>query len=175
MPNEATLSSAFEAAAAATARRLQIRTPHGAVASGCDLVYLPEFQDRVHPRFLARAYTDDEIAECRDRFDSVTAFAARWAAKEAAYKAFCQLADAFQAPRQGLAVFRHYEVAHLEGSRIPGLRFHGRPAAFLSELRAASAAVHVSLTLTHDGDYAAAFAVIGVELAPPAYLNGDSR
>ena len=125
------------------------------IASGCDLVHLPEFERHHHPRFRERAYGDAELTEAGGRLDSL---AARWAAKEAAYKAFSQLAAQLQLDEEGLAVFRDYQVS----GEKPRLVLSGRPAALVEELKRGGRAVSISLSLTHDGDYAAAFVVIGV-------------
>jgi holo-[acyl-carrier protein] synthase len=126
-----------------------------ALAAGCDLVYLPDFKERALPRFLERAFTLGEVRDSLGKADSLASLAARWAAKEAAYKAFSQLAVAHSLDLLGLAVFRHYEV--VSQGRGPQLSLLGRPLAVAEELR-----VHVSLSLTHDGDYAAAFVVLGL-------------
>jgi holo-[acyl-carrier protein] synthase len=125
------------------------------ICSGCDLVHLPEFERHNHPRFQERAYADSELSEAGGRVESL---AARWAAKEAAYKAFSQLAAQLQLDAEGLAVFRDYQVS---GQR-PRLVLSGRPAALVDELKRGGRAVSIGLSLTHDGDYAAAFVVIGV-------------
>lgn len=125
------------------------------ISSGCDLVHLPEFERHDHPRFLQRAYSDGELSEAGGRLESL---AARWAAKEAAFKAFSQLAAQLALNEEGLAVFRSYEV---RGER-PRLVLSGRPKELIDELQRGGPAVSVSLSLTHDGDYAAAFVVIGV-------------
>lgn len=122
------------------------------VGAGCDLVHVPGFRDKIRDAFLARAYHEDEVAECRDRFDAAESLAARWAAKEAAYKALRQISSA-----DGLASFRDYVVVTDPESRVPRLRLFGAPAALVERLRA-----EVALSLTHDGDYAAAFVVVTV-------------
>lgn len=153
----------MEVAAAAA----QPAAGEGATAAGCDLVHVPGFKDRLHPRFLARAFADEEVKESLQRFDAGESLAARWAAKEAAFKAFRQLARAFAAPVRGLGIFRDYVVATEAASRVPLLRLSGRPAALLEQLRAKGASVSLGLSLTHDGDYAAAFVVVNVRMARP--------
>lgn len=125
-----------------------------ALASGCDLVYLPDFKQRALPRFLERAFTLGEVRATLDKADSLASLAARWAAKEAAYKAFSQLAVSHSLDPLGLAVFRDYEV--VSQGRAPRLVLHRRPLAIAEELH-----LQVALSLTHDGDYAAAFVVLG--------------
>jgi phosphopantetheine--protein transferase-like protein len=116
---------------------------------GCDLVHLREFHKRLKPRFVERAFTPGEIHDALDKGDALASLGARWAAKEAAFKAFSQAAEERGLERKGLGVFRHYEV------RGRNLILDGKPKALLALLRA-----KISLSLTHDGDYAAAFVVI---------------
>jgi holo-[acyl-carrier protein] synthase len=125
------------------------------IFSGCDLVHLPEFERHDHPRFLNRAYAEGELGDAGGRLESL---AARWAAKEAAYKAFSQLAESAKLDAEGLATFRNYQVQ----GKAPRLVLSGRPAALVEELQRGGRAVSISLSLTHEGDYAAAFVVIGV-------------
>ena len=125
------------------------------IFSGIDLAHLPEFERHDHPRFHKRVFSDGELTEAGGALESL---AARWAAKEAAYKAFSQLAAALQLDAEGLATFRDYQVQ----GRQPRLVLSGRPAQLVEELQRGGRAVSMSLSLTHDGDYAAAFVVIGV-------------
>ncbi len=128
---------------------------------GHDLVYLPDFAPHLAPRFVERAYTPAEAAYCADASDPLPYFAARWAAKEAAYKAFSELAAAFRAPAAGLTNFRCYEVVHEDGLAVPRLRLHGAAERLMAEL-SARGPVTTSLSLTHERDYAAAFVVLAV-------------
>ena len=131
------------------------------VAAGHDLVYLPDLAPRLRPRFVARAYTGGEAAEAGALPDPLPFFGTRWAAKEAAYKAFCDLVAALGRAPDGLACVRNYEVSRRAGTVIPELVLHGAPADLLAEL-ARGADVAVSLSLTDERDYAAAFVVISV-------------
>lgn len=146
------------------ARPVESRLPAlglgAALAAGHDLVYLPEFAGRLRPRFVERAFTPAEAAYAGEAWDPVPHLATRWAAKEAAYKACSQLAAGLGLPAGALACFRDYEVAVPPGGGAPTLRLHGRAAALIEELRADGAEVTVSLSLTHERDYAAAFVVI---------------
>ena len=57
---------------------------------GVDLVSIPRMRttiDRWQDRFVERVFTDDEIIYCRARRDPAPHFAARFAAKEAGFKA----------------------------------------------------------------------------------------
>ena len=127
-------------------------------AVGCDLVDIEELCPRLHPRFLARAFAPAEIAGGASRADASRWFAARWAAKEAGYKAVCQVAIAAGRGLDGLATFRDYEVRSLAGTPAPTLALHGAPAALLASL-----SLRVHLSLTDEAGYAAAFVVIADE------------
>jgi holo-[acyl-carrier protein] synthase len=97
-------------------------------------------------RFLARVYTPAERAACDGRRDRAAAYAARFAAKEAGYKALAV------APG---ARWRDFEVARSPGS-APVLVLRGEAEA-AAEVRGVS---RVHLTLTHDGGIAAATVVL---------------
>src|SRR5262249_57491385 len=99
-------------------------------------------------RFVERVFTDDEIAYCRARRDPAPHFAARFAAKEAGFKA---LGTGLQ-----LGVhWRELEV-HREPAQAPTLVLSGRA----RDLGLATRASRMRLSLTHDGDYALAQAIL---------------
>jgi phosphopantetheine--protein transferase-like protein len=129
------------------------------VAAGYDLVFVPAFRRLLRPRFVARAYTPGEAAAARDAFDPSMYFASRWAAKEAAYKALCDLAVRSGRSTDGLACFRDYEVVRRPGSRVPALQLHGEAARRLAEL-GEEGEVSVGLSLTDEHEYAGAFVTI---------------
>ena len=97
------------------------------------------------PRFIERVFTESEQALCRGRADFVSAYAARFAAKEA-------LVKALGAP-SGLR-WRDIEVTRGPGG-APGLRLLG---VAQRELEARHA--RVLLALTHDGGVAAATVIL---------------
>lgn len=97
-------------------------------------------------RFLARVFTAGERAACEPRRDRANAYAARWAAKEAAYKA---LGDAPGAR------WLDFEVVRAEGSP-PRLVLAGVAA----EAARARGVTRLHLTLTHDGGMAAATVIL---------------
>ena len=101
-----------------------------------------------HPRMTWRVFTEREAALCKGRRDPAPCFAARFAAKEAALKA---LGTGWS----GGIGWRDVEVVRLpEGP--PGLAFHGKALERFSALGAAKA----HLTLTHEGDIAAAVVIL---------------
>ena len=129
-----------------------MRAPRpGILGIGIDLVDLVEFKailKRRGSRFLARAFTAGEIRYCRARKDPAPHFAARFAAKEAAFKAL--------GTGWGKGVdWREVEVVSVWGER-PRLELRGEFAR-----RAGRAGVnrgHVSLT--HSGAYASAVVLL---------------
>lgn len=114
---------------------------------GMDLVQISRIQASVEKfgeRFIQRIYTEHEIAYAAGApLLQYERLAARFAAKEATMKAL-GLADKGVAWRD-MEVFRH-----ADGSCE--LRLHGL-AARLADMRGL---VQIALTLSHDGDYAAA-------------------
>jgi holo-[acyl-carrier protein] synthase len=118
---------------------------------GVDLALIPrvrEIVQRWDERFLRRIFTDDEIAYCRRRRDPIPHFAARFAAKEATLKAL----------GTGLSMgvsWREMEVRRERG-QAPRMVLHGRCRA----IALSKGARRVLLSLTHDGDYALAQAML---------------
>ncbi|MFN0064422.1 MAG: holo-ACP synthase [Myxococcaceae bacterium] len=96
-------------------------------------------------RFLERVYTPAERAVCDARADAASAYAARFAAKEA-------LVKALGAP-PGLR-WQDIEVARVSGAP-PTFTLSGVAAASVSRLKA-----RAWLALTHDGGVAAATVVL---------------
>lgn len=118
---------------------------------GVDLVRIPRMRaviDRWDERFLRRVFTDQEIAYCRARRDPTPHFAARFAAKEAGLKAIGT------GLRLGIR-WRELEVRRDRG-QAPTLVLSGR----CREVSLARGGRRMLLTLTHDGDYALAQAML---------------
>ncbi len=117
---------------------------------GIDIVQISRIAASVGefgPRFLHRLFTDDEVSYAT-AIPALTAkrLAARFAAKEAALKAF-DLSEA------GVD-WREIEVRQ-ESDGACRLVLHGKAAA----LSGASADA-IALSLSHDGDYATAFVAV---------------
>jgi holo-[acyl-carrier protein] synthase len=118
---------------------------------GIDLALIPRLREvvgRWGERFLRRVFTDEEIAYCQRRRDPIPHFAARFAAKEATLKALGT------GLRMGVA-WREMEVRRERG-QAPTMVLSGRCLA----IALAKGAGHVLLSLTHDGDYALAQAML---------------
>jgi holo-[acyl-carrier protein] synthase len=124
---------------------------------GIDLVRIPrrrEVVERWQDRFLQRVFTEGELAYCRSRRDPIPHLAARFAAKEAGLKAL----------GTGLSMgvsWRELEVRRERG-QPPTLSLRGRSRA-IGEARGAR---RILLTLTHEGEYAVAQAVLVDDGAP---------
>ena len=133
---------------------------------GVDLVHLPRLRaviDRWQDRFLARVFTESEIAYCRARRDPVPHFGARFAAKEAGLKALGT------GLRLGIS-WRELEVRRERG-QAPVLVLSGRS----REIGLARGGSHMLLALTHDGDYAMAQAMLVSEEASAAPSEAAPR
>ncbi len=104
--------------------------------------------ERHGDRFIERTYTPGEIAYCRERKRFVEHFAARWAAKEAASKAF----------GTGIAAgigWTDIEVVN-EVTGKPTILFHGAAADYAAKLGVKGA----HLSITHTEGYCAAMVVL---------------
>jgi holo-[acyl-carrier protein] synthase len=121
------------------------------IGIGVDLAQLPRLRRvvaRWDERFLQRVFTEQEIAYCRRRRDPIPHFAARFAAKEATLKAL----------GTGLSLgvnWRELEVRRERG-QAPTMVLSGRCRAIAE----AMGGRRVLLSLTHDGEYAMAQAML---------------
>ena len=114
--------------------------------------------------FEARVFTPGERDACRDRADRVAALAARFAAKEACFKALGRGLG------QGMA-FHLVSVSEQESGQ-PRLELSGAAA----ELAAALGVTQLHVSLTHDAGCVAAIVVLeGPDGATPAGARARSR
>jgi len=111
-------------------------------AAGNDLVFVPGFEASLTPGFKNKVYTDAELAYCDLFADSLLRYASTWAAKEAVYKAVKQL-DKSTAGWKKIEIIRE--------------KIGGRPHVVLHQPQLSN--ISVSLSITHDGDYAWAVAI----------------
>ena len=109
---------------------------------------LVESLQRFGERMEKRLFTDDELAYCRRHKDPVPHLAARFAAKEAAFKAI-------GTGLPGGVGWKQAEVVQ-PGGRVPQLRFTG---AALERFQALGCTTS-HLTLSHDGGLAIACVVL---------------
>jgi holo-[acyl-carrier protein] synthase len=125
----------------------EVQIPGQHVRVGCDVVGLDEIEYSVSTfgtRFLERIYTDDELAACAGP-RQLSRLAARFAAKEAAIKAFSR-PDAAFVPR---------EIEVVTAKPLVALRLSGSAA----ELAVAQHWRQISVSLTHADCHAAAVVV----------------
>ncbi|GCB01173.1 4'-phosphopantetheinyl transferase superfamily protein [Mycolicibacterium sp. NCC-Tsukiji] len=125
----------------------EVQVPGHHVRVGCDVVSLEEIAYSVSTfgaRFLTKIYTDDELAACAGP-GRLSRLAARFAAKEAAIKAFSR-PDAPFVPR---------EIEVVTTKPLVTLRLSGSAA----ELATAQRWRQISLSLTHAECHAAAVVV----------------
>ncbi len=116
------------------------------LAVGVDLVEISRVErvlQRHGERFLRRVYTEREVAYARGR---AAALATRWAAKEAAAKAF----------GTGIGSIRFNEIEILcDEQGKPELHLHGRAAQLANQCQWK----YLAVSLSHAGDCAIAFVV----------------
>ncbi len=115
-------------------------------AAGNDLVFVPGFETSLTPGFKNKVYTDAELAYCDLFADSLLRYASTWAAKEAVYKAVKQI-DKSTAGWKKIEIIRE--------------KIGGRPQVVLHQPQLSN--ISVSLSITHDGDYAWAVAIARVD------------
>jgi len=115
-------------------------------AVGNDLVFIPDFKPSCTDLFKQKIYTDGEIAYCNRFDDSLLRYASTWAAKEAVYKALKQIdSKPFN--------WKHLEITRDKIAGKPTVILHGDPDKY-----------KISLTISHDGDYVWAVALIQIDL-----------
>lgn len=117
------------------------------VGTGIDIAETARIEqalERHGGRFARRVYTPDEIAYCEQFKNKAERYAARFAAKEAAFKA---LGTGW---REGVR-WRDVEIAHLPSGK-PELRLAGRAAELARDLHVARMAV----SLSHSNHYVVA-------------------
>ncbi len=115
------------------------------VGTGIDIIRISRVRQtlaRYGDRFLARVFTENERAYCLRKADPLPSLAARFAAKEAAFKALGGTRRPY---------WRDMEVVNQPGGR-PELRLHG----VMAERHPAT---HLHCSLTHDGDTAMAHVI----------------
>jgi holo-[acyl-carrier protein] synthase len=133
------------------------------VRVGADLVAVADVERSLRvfgDRYLARVFTPREIEDARRATDAAPHFAARFAAKEAAFKVLGE-------PEAGIG-WRAISVERT-ASGAPRLRLTGRAADVAKSLRLGS----FSVSLAHEGSYA--FAVVVAERTTSQSHHNRSR
>jgi holo-[acyl-carrier protein] synthase len=112
-------------------------------AVGNDLVFIPDFKKSFNELFKSKVYTTNEIAYCNQFDDSLLRYASTWAAKEAVYKALKQIYNSTLG-------WKKIEIIRKKNAGHPQVIIHKD-----------TTAPQISLTISHDGDYVWAIALIG--------------
>jgi holo-[acyl-carrier protein] synthase len=118
----------------------------GNYAIGNDLVFVPGFNDSLNDLFIKKVYTTGEQDYCNKFSDSLLRYASTWAAKEAVYKALKQLDDLTLG-------WKMIEISRKRAAGQPLVILHDYPRNY-----------QISLTISHDGDYAWAVALIDTHI-----------
>lgn len=121
---------------------------------GVDLVHIRRMENVIQrwgERFINRVFTQDEKERCYKKAFPTSAFALRFAAKEAFSKAIGL------GMRKGLR-WQDIEVFHFPGGR-PGLRVHGRSYDICQKERITG----LHLSLSDEGEYGIAMVVLEKE------------
>lgn len=109
---------------------------------GNDIVFLPDFEASCTELFKGKVYTVNEIEYCESFEQQMLRYASTWAAKEAVYKAVKQL---YKQPLP----FKNIEIIRSKIAGIPKIN-----------LPANLSGLDISLSITHDGEYAFAIAIV---------------
>ncbi|HVV56064.1 MAG TPA: holo-ACP synthase [Mucilaginibacter sp.] len=117
--------------------------PGKGFAAGNDLVFVPGFEASFTELFRNKVYTPGEIAYCERFAEPLLRYAATWAAKEAVYKALKQL-DSSPAGWKKIEILRE--------------KIGGQPHVIIHKN---ITPLNISLSISHDGDYVWAIALIG--------------
>ena len=126
-------------------KSIELATAGRKIAIGNDLVFIPNFQLSFTEPFKNKAYTSAEMAYCDQFVESVLHYASTWAAKEAVYKALKQLHDATPG-------WKKIEIIRKKNAGEPQVLLHNN-----------SSGYKISLTISHDGDYVWAIALVDTE------------
>ena len=106
-------------------------------------------------RFKNRIFTKNEIAKCEKRYNKISCYAKRFAAKEATSKA---LGTGF---RNGI-FWKDLEVINHESGK-PSIKFHGNSLKHLKSLVSFNETPCINLTITDEYPYAQALVTISSE------------
>lgn len=109
---------------------------------GNDLIFLPNFEQSFTAEFKLKVYTPLEVSYCELFSDNLLRYASTWAAKEAVYKAIKQHSKA-------ALNWRNIEIVREKIAGKPEVKINGNSDTF-----------NFSLSISHDGDYVWAIAIL---------------
>jgi len=128
----------------------------------CDIRRIESTIGKFGERFIERIFTKKERAYCDSKSARASAYAKRFAAKEAAAKAL-------SGPKTGHLRWRDVEVTNDISGR-PVITVHKQAAERLESLTPSGMSAHIHLSLTDDYPYAQAFVIC--EVRP---INANSK
>ncbi len=110
-------------------------------AVGNDIIFIPDFAKSLTPLFKEKVFTVAEMEYCYQFDNTLLRFASTWAAKEAVYKAIKQL-------NNSALPWKKIEISRDKIAGKPNVTLHND-----------QEALSISLSISHDGDYAWAVAI----------------
>ena len=119
-------------------------------ATGIDIIEIERIQQAVGrsgQRFIERIFTDAEIEYCSNKKHSIQYYAARFAVKEAVYKAL-------KPPKNTPLRWKEIEVTHVDGVQ-PEVKLSGQTKSISEK----AGITKISISLSHSIKFAAAVAV----------------
>jgi holo-[acyl-carrier protein] synthase len=122
---------------------------------GIDIIEIDRIKKSVEEygdRFLKRVFTEAEINYCKSKFNKYQHYAARFAAKEAVYKA---LSSGW---KEGLR-WKDIEIQN-DASGMPSINTSGKLNSFLS------GETQLRISISHSKNYVTAIAIIFKDKAP---------
>ncbi len=116
---------------------------------GTDIVAINRIKQAMErrERFLTRVFTPTELSYCLARGNPTASLAARFAAKEAVFKAL--------GPLQSGGSWQEIEIT-IDDGRRPKVRLLGK----LAEQAGGGGVTGIMVSLSHEREYAVAFAVV---------------
>jgi holo-[acyl-carrier protein] synthase len=125
------------------------------VTCGTDIVKVSRIKDSIEKigiEFIKRIYSDEEANYCESKkLAKYQSYAARFAAKEAVYKAISPDINSFSS-------WKDIEVLKEENGK-PYIMLHGR----LKDIALDNNITKIEISLSHDEDYAVASAIVEKE------------
>lgn len=116
---------------------------------GVDIIEIDRIKkviDRFEYKFLNKIYTDKEIEYCINKVNKYQHFAARFAAKEAIYKALTETG-------QKIANWKNIEVFN-QSNGLPIVNTYGKLKEYLADNK------EIKLSISHSDNYVVCFALI---------------
>ena len=127
---------------------------------GTDIISVERIENSIQEfgdTFIKRIYTDEEIQYCESRrMSKYQSYAARFAAKEAVYKALSTNKEGVAHDMEKV-VWHDVEVINLPNGK-PIINFHGQLLDTISKMKIEKE--NIDLSLSHDASYAIATVVM---------------